>query len=806
VFLVGLASLNVLTELADTTPILVVADDVQWLDAPTSDVLTFVARRLGSDAVRFLAAIREGHSSPLLRGGLPELPLGPLDDDAARDLLDRHAPHLPGSVLERILAEAVGNPLALVELPNALPAEQLRGDATLPPVLPLSERLEQAFAARIALLPEETRLVLLIAATNESSAIDEVLLAGAVVVDSASAASLDPAIDARLVSAKGGALVFRHPLVRSAVYQAATNLERRAAHAALADVLADSPDRRAWHLAAAVLGTDEGVARELDSAAERARMRGAHTVAVAALERAAWLSEDSPSRGRRHLRAAQIGFELGRRDLVVRLLADVQPLSLTTLELARMAWIGQSFNDGISVDRAIGASAMLENVDTALAAGDVDLALNLLTGAALRCWWVGADEGPRLQIVSAARAIPVAGDDPRLLMSLALADPFGEGAFVLDHVRPQRTGAGLDPDKDRLRGIAAAVAGDYPLAADFFTSATEGLRRQGRLGLLAQTLPQLALNFAHFGDQRRALPMADEGHRLAVETGQPLWVARARVVQALVAALRGDEASSDALLSEAAQIVLPFGGSAVLADIHYVRALMALGSGRASHAYDQLRPIFDPTDPAHHYLKSYLAIGDFAEAAIQHGDRAEAMAAMMQVESAVALTPSPRLHLVARHARALLASDDRAEGLFRDALGRDLTAWPFDRARLLLAFGSWLRRHRRQSESRSQLRAAIEAFDALGIVSWGERAREELRASGETSRRRSVASWDELSPQELQIAQMAAGGQSNREIGQRLYISHRTVGSHLYRIYPKLGITNRAQLYRVLEAHDQVTG
>ncbi len=233
--------------------------------------------------------------------------------------------------------------------------------------------------------------------------------------------------------------------------------------------------------------------------------------------------------------------------------------------------------------------------------------------------------------------------------------------------------------------------------------------------------------------------------------------------------------------------------------------MIALGSGRSSYAYDELRRIFDPNDPAFHYLMSYGAIGDYAEAAVHHGERAEALEALERVEVAVAQTPSPRLHLVVRHARALLAPDETAEGLFRDALNQDLSAWPFSRARLLLAYGGWLRRHRRQAESRPPLRAAIEAFDALGTVSWGDRAREELRASGETSRRRSVASWDQLSAQELQIAQMAANGLSNREIGQRLYVSHRTVGSHLYRIYPKLGVTSRAQLHQVLNAQAPIS-
>ena len=500
-------------------------------------------------------------------------------------------------------------------------------------------------------------------------------------------------------------------------------------------MLVASPDRRAWHLAAAALGSDEAVARELDAAADRARARGAHSVAVTALERAAWLSEDSGGRGRRLLRAAQIAFELGRPDLVRRLLANVDPAALTTLERARMAWIGQSFTDGVSADPAIATRSLLESAEVAVAADDLDLALNLLTGAALRCWWVGADPQARDEIVSFAKAIPQKSDDPRLLMALAYAAPIELGGYVIEKVSTMRPGAGLDPDSERRLGITAGVAGDWSTASKFYASAIDGLRREGRLALLAQTLTHQAWVAAQLGDLRYAGPLADEGHRLAVETGQPLFVARARVAQALVAGLRGEEGAAEAFLAEADQLALPLGGSAILTHIQYVRAVIALGSGRSSHAYDELRRIFDPNDPAFHYLMSYGAIGDYAEAAVHHGERAEALEALERVEVVVAQTPSPRLHLVARHARALLAPDETAEGLFRDALNHDLSAWPFNRARLLLAYGGWLRRHRRQAESRPPLRAAIEAFDALGTVSWGDRAREELRASGETSRK-----------------------------------------------------------------------
>ena len=804
-FLVGLATLSLLTDLASETPVVLLADDVQWLDVPTADVLTFVGRRLGSDPVALLAAVREGLPSPLLRGGLRELRLGPLHEPAAQGLLDRHSPNLPSPVRQRLLADAAGNPLALVELPGALSVDERQGRVSLPALLPLGEHLENAFVERFSRLPDPTRQLLLIAAANESAAIDEIVAAAAMIVEGSSEVGLDPAIDVGLVQASGGVLTFRHPLVRSAVYQSATYVERRTAHSALANVLIASPDRRAWHLAAAALGSDEAVARELDAAADRARGRGAHSVAVTALERAARLSEDAGSRGRRLLRAAQTAFELGRRDLVLRLLANVDPAALTTLERARMAWIGQSFTDGISADHGIAARSLLESAQVAVAANDLDLALDLLTGAALRCWWVNADARSRDQVVSFAKAMPVRQDDPRVLVALALAAPVELGRYIIETLAASRPGTGLGPDSERRLGMAAGAVGDWSTGFGFLASAIDGLRREGRLALLAQSLVRQAWIAPHLGDVRQAGLLADEGYRLAVETGQPLFVALALVAQGFVAGLRGEEGASEARLAEAEQLALPIGGSAFLVDIHHVRAVLALGSGRSSHAYHELRRVFDPSDPVFHYLKSYLAIADYAEAAVRHDDRTGALEALERVEVVVAQTPSPRLHLVVRHARALLAPDETAEALFRDALDHDLSAWPFSRARLLLAYGGWLRRHRHQAESRPLLRAAIEVFDAIGTVSWGDRARDELRASGETSRKRSVASWDQLSAQELQIAQLAADGLSNREIGERLYVSHRTVGSHLYRIYPKLGVTSRAQLHRVLNAQATVS-
>lgn len=300
-----------------------------------------------------------------------------------------------------------------------------------------------------------------------------------------------------------------------------------------------------------------------------------------------------------------------------------------------------------------------------------------------------------------------------------------------------------------------------------------------------------------------AVPAAQEGIRLADELGQPLWGAAARAAEAMLAGLRGDHKGAVVFAAEAERMALPLGGSIVLTGVQIARGVTALGAGRHQEAYDQLRRTFDPADPAYHYFMRAWGVGDLAEAAAHIGRRDEARALVAELEPLATLTGSTWFEVALLYARPLLADDSEAEGLFRAGLAADLSRWPFYRARLLLAYGSWLRRQRQVAESRVPLRAARDAFDALGIIPWGERARQELRAAGERSERRATEAWDSLSPQELQIAELAADGLSNREIGQRLYISHRTVGSHLYRIFPKLGITSRHELRDALGGIDR---
>jgi DNA-binding NarL/FixJ family response regulator len=799
-FFIALAALNLLAELSSRRPVLIAADDVQWLDRPSQDALAFLARRVSQDPVVIIATVRTGHPGPFASSGLDELDVGGLDDSSARTVLAAHAAGLSAADQQRILEVAQGNPLALVELPVACRAGAAgRGETPrVPAWLPLTTRLERAFAARASGLPAGTRTALLVAAVADGQRLSEVMDAAALLADENETTDLTSAVTAALVEINGCEFRFRHPLMRTAIRQGESLARRQAAHAALAEVLRDQPDRAVWHRAASITGQDEAVAGELEATARRARRRGGTAVAVSALQRAADLG-DHARRAGRLLQAAELGFELGRPDLVLDLAADAEPLSLPSREQARLTWIRESFTDGIPGD-AGQARALVTVARQAAADGDVDLALKLLYGASLRCWWADPGQAVRDEVVTAAERLNVDQSDPRLLVVLAFAAPIGRGAVVIDRLAHLGPAARSDPATLRLAGNAAMAVGAFEEAAGLLGAAAAGLREQGRLGLLARALVLQAWSAVHLADLGVAIPAADEALQLARETRQPLIMATAEAVQAILAALRGDFEAAEAAAAQAERICVPMRASAVLAAAQLGRGLACLGAGRAADALAHLRRIHDPADPAYHYAVRCYTIGDLAEAAVRSGREPDAGVFMAEMEAAARQSTSPSLHGGLQYARALLAADGQADGLFRSALQSGMSAGPFLRARVQLAYGKWLHQHRHDAAARTPLRGAIEAFDALGVVPWSERARQQLRATGGKSRPRAPGARDQLTPQELQIAQMAADGLTNREIGEKLYLSHRTIGSHLYRIFPKLDITSRAELASRLDA------
>ncbi len=799
-FLIALAALNLLGCAAERVPLLLVVDEAQWLDPPTAGALAFIARRVDAEPIAVLFALRNGIASALDSAGLPELLLGGLSGEAAGELVDASAGDLTPGLRRRVLEIAAGNPLALLELPDALRLDDagIGGSSTGP--VSLTSRLEHAFAHQVSGLPGQTRDLLLLAAADERASAAELLAAASLL--RAVEVPLDawaPAEGAGLASIAGGSITFRHPLVRSAIYQSAGAVRRRRAHAALAAVLTDEPDRRLWHVAASTVGPDEPIAREAELLSARLAQRGAIGLAVAAARRAAALSASSSRRCSRLLRAGELAFEAGQVDLLRRLVREAEQLNPDGEQRARLTWLRSTFADAVPGDRGQ-AQSLVDAAEVAADAGNSDLALHLLFGAAVRCWRSDLGGQIRDRVAVAVEGLPVPQTHPRRVVILAMAGPVRWGSVVSERLAAIEASADeLSADEAYLAAMAARAIGDHDVATRFLASATTQLRAQGRLGVLAQVLVMWGWVAIAQGNWASAEMLVDESSRLAEEVGQSWWRAGSLIARATLRGLRGEAEAAERLVAEAEKTAIAQGLNDLICMVAFARGVIWLGAGRPAVALEHLTRVFDRNDPAFHEAARFMSITYLADAAAQSGQRQVAAAILAELETLAQRTPSPTLHSGLVYARAVLAPDDGAERLYDVALRSDLRHHAFDHARLQLAYGAWLRRHRRVTESRALLRAARQVFDALGCVPWGERARQELRASGEQSRVRVPAARDQLSTQELQIAQMAATGMTNREIGQQLYLSPRTVGSHLYRLFPKLGVTSRNQLAGALD-------
>jgi DNA-binding CsgD family transcriptional regulator len=792
-FLIALATLDLLCEAAAVAPLLLVIDDAQLLDLATCDVLTFVARRIEADPILMLFALRDGPAAGIGRAGLPELRLGPLNDFSAAAVLDASSPGLAAGVRQRILAEALGNPLALAELPQGAGGFDPASSAPLP----LTERLERAFATRVSGLPAAARALLLVAALDDGGDQERITAAASLLEGrTVGAAELAAAQAARAVTVDGDGLRFRHPLVRSAVLQRALAPERRAAHKALATVYGSDPDRGPWHQAASLTGPDDHVAAKLEAAAERAERRGTADVAVAAFERAAGLSSEDHQRARLLLRAAWLAYELGQFDVATRLARDTQQLEMVPRERMTQRYMLELGQDNMW-SGAAGIRSLVEIAGQFQAAGDTGRALDVLHTASSRFWWGNPDQALRDLVVSAAEALPVPESSPRLLATLAQADPVRTGRNVIRRISLM-TPDHVDPAGMYLVGLAASSVWAYDLALVFLKAAVDGLRADGRLGLLARALAAQAWAAVHAAREPLAVSAAEEGIALARETGQLRLAVTAQLAKAVIAAERGDAATVEALSREAEAVLLPMGATRMLALVQFVRGRGAIAHQRYDDGLDHLSRTLDPADPTYHAFIGAWGLSDLVEAAAHTGRKDAAKSYLGQLESLAVQTSGSLLLATAGYARPMLAGDDVAGALYETAIGTDLAQWHCYRGRMLLWHGRWLRRQRRVVESRKRLKGALDVFEALAFPELAESARQELRAAGVTPPRRAPEAWASLTPQELQIAQMAAAGDTNRTIGEQLYLSPRTVQSHLYRIFPKLGITARSQLRDVM--------
>ncbi|GGZ27727.1 LuxR family transcriptional regulator [Streptomyces olivaceoviridis] len=804
--LTSTAVLLLLRLISAETPLLIVVDDLPWLDRATNAVLGFVARRLVGSRIGFLAASREGSDSFFESSGLTEHRLKPLDDASSAELLALAHPDISPAVRRRIAAEARGNPLALVELPVALSTEQRATLAAVPTVLPLTERLQSMFASRVAALPERSRELLLIAAldgTGDLAAI-EAAAAGRAGVDDLAPAERDRLV---AISADNRRLTFRHPLIGSAVVELATASERRRAHRALAGVLGEQLERRAWHLGEAAVGPDETVAALLEEAARRRLRRGDALGAVTALTRAAGLSPTAADESRRLAEAAYVGVDSsGELEDASRLLAGARLVHPGT---------GQQ-----SLHAAAASAFLLINRD-----GDIDTAYRLLVGAiesgdhgwdasddaliealhllVLLCWYGGAPELWQPLFTFMDRLTP---EPPELLwvISQTFGDPARTGPSALPRLTELIATVGDDP----TRVVRVGTASVFPDRLGDFRWATRRLIEQGRAGTAPVrrhlgALMHLGLDYYHLGRWEDAAQLAAEGLTLCTNHDYRFFAWYFHYIQAAVAAAQGDAETAAALTEEIVRWATPRGAHGARYFACHARALAALGNGDYETAYQHACTLSPPGTVAPYVPIAMWGTMDLVEAAVRTGreEEAAAHAAAMRASSMGGL--SPRLELLVLACEALAAPGEESVALFERALSLPgPERWPFDAARVRLFHGERLRRLRATAEAREQLTQALEVFQRLGAKPWVARTAAELRASGLSAPTATRPGPVTLTAQELQIATLAATGLTNKQIAERLFLSHRTIGTHLYQIYPKLGITSRAALRDALSGLD----
>ncbi|GAA3228298.1 LuxR family transcriptional regulator [Actinocorallia longicatena] len=726
IFGVAVAAVDLLGEAAAERPVAVLVDDVQWLDAQSQEVLTFIAHRRAPLRIVVIGTVRTGYPGPFVSADLPELVVSGVGVDAAEEILRGPAGVAGVDDRRRIREQAQGNPLALLELPETLAGA---GFPEAQDWQPLTARLERAFGGRVAELDPAARDALLIAAVDTGDDVAEILSATEVLRGSpVTAGVLRTAVEAGLVGIEGDRLELRHPLVRSGVLQAESLERRQAAHAAVAAVLGADPYRRAWHRGQSIVGPDDEIADELETSAVLAAGRGAVMSAIGLLQRSAQLTGASARRGHRLLVAAEHAFSVGRQDQVGLLVTAAERCDLSELDWARAQWLREIFHDGVPGDAAR-VHQLCGVARQAGAAGDGDLTLNLLLGAALRCWW--ADTGPaaRADVAATAKATSGGTRDPRYVATLALAEPVAECEAVVGLLSEVRPAEITDGDALRVLGIAATAIGDPVRSLSFLERAEALLRRQGRLALLSQVLSLCVVNRLETGDWEGAQAAAGEGERLAKETGQPIWRAGALACDALSSALRGE---TDQALSYAAEVEAAASRQRLthlLSMTQLAKGIALSAAGRHVQAYRELARAFDAGDPSFHPRERFGAVMFLAEAAIEAGREADARAVVADLSRLTTSTHSPLLAVYLRYARAVLSDDATADPLYAEMMNQDFTGWPWARACALLAHGGRLRRLGRHTEAVAALRPAVAELDRIGAGPWAGRARAELRAA-----------------------------------------------------------------------------
>ncbi len=796
-FLVGLAVLSLLSDVADERPLVCVVDDAQWLDRASAQCVAFVARRLLAESVVMLFAGREQGD---LFAGLPELVIEGLRDADARSLLVSVIPgRLDEGVADELLAETRGNPLALLELPRGLSAAQLAGGFALPGALSLSGRIEESFVKRLEALPAETQRLLLVAAAEPVG--DPALLGRAAERLGITRAALEPAESAGLLEVDAR-VRFRHPLVRSAIYRAAAPNDRRRVHRALGeatDARVD-PDRRAWHLAEAAAGPDEDVAAELERAADRAQARGGLAAAAAFHERSALLTNDPDRRGQRMLAAASAKHNSGALDAARALLVDVEAGPLDELGRAR----ADLLQGRIALEQRRGdeAGRLLASAARRLEPLDIELARETYLEA-LGAAMVGDLEVPGgaravAEAARAARSSPTPRAADVLLDAFAtrLTDGYAAAAPVLirglelllaSDVTNEDVGRSLSLAGNRASAIVALELWDVEAFHLLASRRVQLARDAGALVHLRFALSFLARSQLLAGEVTAATSTIDEAQLIAEASGN-LPLVNAPMI---LAAWRGQEERASELIEATAEEAAARGWTSNA----YARSVLYNGLGRHDAARDAAREAFQDDLVGH----GPFLVPELAEAASRTGDTALLESALEWLSARTRVVSSEWVLGIEARVHALLSEGEAAERLYRDSIvhlsGNRVR---LDLARTHLLYGEWLRRERRRLDAREQLRTALEMFTSMGTDAFATRAERELLATGERVSKRTVETRDELTPQEARIARLAGEGLSNADIGARLFISQHTVAYHLRKVFSKLGITSRNQLDRVL--------
>ena len=798
-FLVGLATLSLLSDVAETRPLVCLIDDVQWLDRASAQVLGFVARRLADESVLVVFAVREPGEDPNL-AGLRSLALGPLRDPDARAILESAITgRLDESVRDRIVAESRGNPLALLEMPRAWTPAALAGGFGLPDTVPVSGGIEESFRRRMKPLPDDSKRLLLVVAAEPVG--DPALIASAADLLGIPMSAAEPATVAGLLDV-GAHLRFRHPLVRSMVYRSAAGADRRRVHGALAQATDPErdPDRQAWHLAAAADGPDEAVAAELERSAGRAQARGGLAAAAAFLRRAVALTPDPAQRGARAVAAAQVSLQAGEFAAALELLDTAESGSLGDFHGALVDLLRGhiAFASGFGSD----APPMLLKAARRLEPFDLGTARETY----LTAWAAAGLAGPAggdvlLEICRAAQAVgtpDVARPLDVLLDGVALVITDGHAAAV--PTLQQAVVAVADiPIEDVLRWgwmapAASALVWDFDAMHAIAERMVQLVRGAGALANLPTYLAQVGITTTWMGDFEGAALVVAESDSVAAATGSriaPYTLLRLR-------ALQGDGAEASATIAKATELAAAAGQGMATAWASWAAATLENGLGHyAEAAAAAQKATSDSLNP----WMAMWSLPELVEAAARTGQIPLATDALARLSETTRPVGNDSSLGIEARSRALLNEGDLAEELYREAIDRlGRTRLRPELARAHLVYGEWLRREGRRVDARAQLREAHHLFELIGMQAFGERARRELVATGETVRKRTVDTQDELTPQELQIARLAGEGRTNQEIGAELFLSPRTVEWHLRKVFAKLGVGSRRELRTALPA------